>query len=137
VNQEELEELKVILRPYDPEQDQPMIYATWRNSAYYSALQRPKTAPSDFFRELSAKIKRVLKHADVKIACLEHNPQVIIGYSVSSGTHLDWIYVKDDYRHMGIGTLLCPKNIQSYPKDITKIGYAILTKKNQGESIEH
>jgi ribosomal protein S18 acetylase RimI-like enzyme len=109
VNEEESEEFNVVLRPFDPEQDLAMVITSWRNSAYYRS------------------------------AGLEHNPQVIIGYSVFTNTHLDWIYVKDDYRRNGIGSILCPKSIQTYPKEQTKIGFAILNKKNPtpGESNEH
>lgn len=123
------DELRVILRDFQPEIDNACLYSTWRNAAAFSGLKDPKNLKS-FFREKNALIRDTLKSAIVKIACLEYDPLTIIGYSVATGTHLDFIYVKIEYRNKGIGRLLMPKNIQTVTPDLTKIGAAIVKKKN-------
>lgn len=125
-----MDEVNVIIRPFIPHEDEAMIYASWRNSSFYSAFEKPKEKPTNYFRQQTAKIKEILKSADVKIACLQDAPMVIVGYSVSRGTHLDWIFVKVDYRNKGIGALLFAKNIQTVTNHITKIGAILVKKKN-------
>ena len=122
--------MDVIPRDYIPEEDEAYIFSSWRNSSYYSALQKPKGLPETFFSKQSQKIANILKNAKVRIACLDESPKTIIGYSVSTGKHLDWIYVKSDYRKVGIGKILMPKDIETFTDQLTKIGDAIVKKKN-------
>lgn len=131
-----MDELTVILRDYQSVCDEAYIYASWRNAAYYSAYKRPEGNAKTFFHKQSRKIKEILETSNVKIACLEESPNVIIGYSVSTGDHLNFIYVKHDYRLKGIGALLMPKDIKTVTSELTKAGKAIVEKKNlktQGE----
>ncbi len=131
-----LEEQIVILRDFDLIQDEAYIYASWRNSSYYSALVRPIIAPQSYFRLKTRQIRNILETAQVKIACFKDTPIVIAGYCVYTGDHLDWIFVKPDYRLKGIGALLFPKNIKTVTNDLTKIGQVLVDKKKlitQGE----
>lgn len=132
-------EIKVVFRDFHPDTDNPIIYATWRNNSFYSALIKPTEDQRDiFFKNKTKQIKDILAIATIKIACLQNNPKVIIGYSVFVNTHVYWIYIKEDYRNNGIGTMIAPKEIESVPPqtDLTKIGYEIAKKKKleiQGE----
>lgn len=121
--------VEIIIRDFDQERDQAFIYATWRNQAYYSALKRPEGDPKEFFKQTTRIIKRVLETAYVRIACLLDSPTTIIGYAVSTGDHLNWIYVKDDYRQKGIGTMLWPRQVRTVTCYLTKIGAVIADKK--------
>jgi ribosomal protein S18 acetylase RimI-like enzyme len=127
------EELRVILRHFDPDTDQGAIYATWRNSLFYSSDRKKKfaagSAADGWFKRQTALIRDTLRGAKVKIACLEYDPLTIIGYSVATGSHLDFIYVKIEYRNQGIAKLLMPKNIETVTPDLTEIGAAIAKKK--------
>jgi GNAT superfamily N-acetyltransferase len=126
-----MDEISVILRDYNPLTDEAYIYASWRNSSYYSAFNKPRGAPEIYFRKQTLKIKDILdSNPAIKIACLEHHPETIIGYSIATGSHLDWIYVKSDYRGIGVGSLLLPKNIKTVTGDLTKVGHALVHKKN-------
>lgn len=122
--------LKVILRDFDKERDQAFIYASWRNGWFYSNIKKPDLPDNEVFRDKTAQIKQILNKAAIKIACLDETPNVIIGYSIATGTHLDWIYVKVEYRNKGIGALLMPKNIETVTKDLTDIGKCLVKKKN-------
>ena len=125
-----MEEIKVITRDFNPADDEACIYSTWRNGAFFSSAVKETESPAKFFRKMSYKIKEILESAQVRIACLEDSPETIVGYSVSRGTHLDWIYVKPDYRMQRIATILIPKTIETYTSDLTKIGSKIVEKKN-------
>ncbi len=120
--------VKIVLRAFIPESDSACIFTTWRNSAYYGSGGHGESA-NRFFKKHTAVMKDILRVASVRIACLEDHPDTIIGYSVYTGNHLDWIYVKVDFRCKGIGSLLMPKNIESVTDPVTKIGHAIFEKK--------
>lgn len=121
--------IKIVVRDFDPEQDEAFIYCTWRDQAYFSAIDTPEGDPKEFFRKTTRIIKEILKTAKVRIACLLDSPTTIIGYSVSTGDHLNWIYVKVDYREVGIGKMLWPKEIKTVTCYLTKIGAKIADKK--------
>lgn len=138
----DLQELEVILRPYNKTTDEAYIYSSWQNQSYYSPVERreqlsdkeERIRRSAFLKTQSTKICDVLKSSIIRIACLKDSPIVIIGYSVSTQDHLDWIYVKDSYRNKGIGKMLLPKNIKTFTNDLTKLGKIILDKKNLKEN---
>lgn len=120
--------LTVVTRSFNPETDQAFIYSSWRNSAFYGVPHRTEK-PKDFFKDLTTTIRDILRHATVWIACLETDPLVIVGYSVATGSHLDWIYVKVDFRKKGIGKMLFPSHIETVTNCLTEIGSAIVNKK--------
>jgi GNAT superfamily N-acetyltransferase len=126
--------LDIVIRDFDPDIDQAYIYASWRNSSYYSSINPNESIPPKaFFSFKTAAIKKTLKEAEIRIACLKEAPAVIIGYSVITNKHLDFVYVKSDYRNQGIGTLLVPKDIETVTSELTKIGKVIALKKNLKE----
>lgn len=130
-----MDEARVVVRKFDREADQACVFATWRNSAYYGCARKTPEA-KEFFKKWTIKIREILKSAHVRVACLEDDPQTIIGYAVATGTHLEWIYVKVEYRNKGIGAMLMPKNIETVTNHLTKIGAVIAQKKQfitQGE----
>ncbi len=130
------EEVKVIIRPFIEDLDQACVYATWRNSAFYGVPRRTSEAKAlaekarvTFFKGMTRDIREILKSATVRIACLEDDPGMIVGYSVATGTHLNWIYVKVEYRLKGIGRMLMPKDILTVTSHLTKIGEVIVENK--------
>lgn len=132
-----MDEINIVVRPFNPDRDEAMVYSTWRNSSFYSAMNRPTGTPSKYFHDKTREIKKILTTAQVRIACFQDDPLVIVGYCVFTGNHLDWIYVKEDFRKKGIGTLLMPKQIETVPCDLTKTGKVLADKKNlliKGES---
>ncbi len=122
--------INVICRPFDREKDQAFVYSSWCRAALYGVPHRtPNHDGKKFFKEQTIKINDILKHAQVRVACMEHDPRMIVGYSVHTGSHLDWIYVKVEYRKKGIGTLLFPAGIETVTNQLTKIGAAIAAHK--------
>lgn len=123
------EEINIILRPFVPELDQAIVYATWRNAAFYGSIKEPTLPAIRFFKTKTVEIKHIIKKSEITVACFEDDEDMIIGYSVYADTHLHFIYVKADYRGKGIGKLLMPKNIETVSSDLTKIGATLVDKK--------
>lgn len=139
-------EARVVVRAFDPDMDQACIYSTWRKSMFFGVPRRTDEERKKFreiseaesralFKIMTREIKEILTKAQVRIACLDYDPFTIIGYCVFTDKRLDWIYVKPDYREKGIGRLLCPKNIETYPEVFTEIGQAILERRKQKEKM--
>lgn len=128
---EHSDSVRVIIRPFDPNRDQAFIYSSWRNAAYYGLPKekRPGDA-TEFFKRKSISIRDILANAKVRMACLAHDPNTVVGYAVSTGTHLDFVYVKVEYRNQGIAKILVPNIVQTYTNNLTKIGQAIVNKKD-------
>lgn len=131
------EDVMVSGRMFIAETDEAFVYATWRNGAYYG-VKRDQPA-TDFFRDQTAKIREILKVAQVRIACIKDAPEVILGYAVvTGGNHLEWIFVKQQFRGKGIAKYITP-GVETVTSDLTRIGASIVKKKNltiKGEKYE-
>ena len=109
-----MSEIKIILRPVQPE-DHNYLMATWINGLW-RGLSKPDIpegmTEKEVYQDLCSYIANKLSPAHhygpatIQIACGDHDPNWIAGYSVSRGPHLEWLYVKKDYRRQGIANLL-------------------------------
>lgn len=130
----EIEELKVIKRPFKEETDIPFIYSSWRKSLWFD--ERRDENSDLFFRVATKRIKEILtaKECKVNVSCLQSDKNFIVGYSVGIKDNLEFVYVKIDYRKKGIAKLLT-KEFKTISEPETKIGRAIAFKNNlaQGE----
>lgn len=127
----------VVRRPFDALTDSAFIFSSWRKALWFDEKRDEKIA-NQFYSLASKRIKKILAlpQTIVRIACLQNDPNHIIGYSVMIDTHLEWVYVKVDYRKQGIATLLI-QGFESYSEPETKIGKAIAaTKENHGSHRE-
>ena len=133
-----MDEDLVILRPYERDIDAPFVFASWRNGLYYSPASGVQEVDSDsFFRKQSHRIKRILDESTVRIACMQKNQTQIIGYSVIRDSHLEWVYVKADYRRKGIANLLARDRFITVTDQLTKVGLHLVHKmhlKTEGET---
>ena len=123
-----MSEATVILRDLIPT-DQALIYSSWRNALWF-AEKRPDSEADKFYAMTSKSIRKLLSETDnhVKIACLQEDPDEIIGYSVMNKDHLYFVYVKADYRKKGIGSLLT-KGFETVTRPQTRIGKVLVEKK--------
>lgn len=133
-----MDEAHVIIRPFDPDFDQALVYATWRNGLYYAKpRQTREDDANEEFKQLTTHIRNILKSAKVIIGCLDDTPNFIVGYAVFSKKNLDWVYVKEDYRKKGVATLITgSQDYETMTEPVTKIGLSIVEswkKKHQGE----
>ncbi len=110
--------------------DVNFIYATWLKGLRFG---------NDLFREIPAKVYFEAYHKVVeallnrpgvviRVACLLEDPDVILGYSVSKGDRLDYVFVKTAWRKIGIAKNLVPPTIR-VATHLTKEGLSILRKR--------
>lgn len=122
------------IRPFK-EGDLNFILSTWLRS-YYDALTMfsrrasAKIAPPNeiFFKEHQAKIKELVKSADVQICTAPDDDNQIVGYIVTKGDCLHFCYVKQVFRKLGVakelrarsGTLSLYSHHTPYAKYVNK-----------------
>ena len=107
--------------------DVNFIFASWLRGLYYGDTWFGEI-PKDVFMENYHKVvQNILTKADVRVACLKDDPDVILGYSVSSGSTLHWIFTKSAWRKIGIGKSLLPEKVDTVTH-LTKIGRSLKPK---------
>lgn len=102
------ESVQIIIRPYQPQTDDPLIYSTWTKSCYY-ADKSQVIDKRDWFTQKIKEIRSHLENHTVCVACFQDDPNSILGYAVFEGHRLVWMYVKKNYRDQGIERLLTHK----------------------------
>jgi hypothetical protein len=83
-----------------------------------------------FMREYHGFLEARFKQTDcnIQIACLKDEPDVILGFSVYHGDCLDFVFVKPDWRRIGIANSLVPENIKMV-SGFTRVGDIIRRKR--------
>lgn len=91
------------------------IYAKWLRSLRYGNEYFRLVEPMAFWQSYREYITAILNRedTDVRLAVLTDEPDVALGFSVSRGTILDYVYVQKDMRRLGIGASLVPKGIDT------------------------
>lgn len=105
------------IREFSEEVDLAFIVSSMKQGAYFGI---------PFFRMIERKlfeahfvpaIKKVLLTRPLVgayVACLKEDPSVNLGYSILEGDrHLHWVYVKPEWRRIGIARTLVPESIES------------------------
>jgi hypothetical protein len=124
----QLSGIKVLIREPQPE-DINFILSTMLKGLFYGSKFYGSIDQETFFLVYEPFIKQLLINNFVKVACLEDDVDVILGYSVFKNTNLQFIFVKKSYRKLGIGRLLFPKEIQTV-SHLTDVGDSIRKKLN-------
>jgi|ERR1017187_600191 GNAT superfamily N-acetyltransferase len=126
---ENLDKTLVTLRPSVPT-DKNFIYSTWLKGLYYGNDWFKAIDQDVYFVNYQNTLNSILAKPGtiVTVACLKDDLDVILGYSVSHGEYLDWIWVKPIWRNLGIATDLVPANITAITH-LTKSGQSIWHKK--------
>lgn len=113
-----------------PEQYRNLIYSKWLRSYRFGNEFMKLIDSNSYYKFYHEYISRVLaeKNTIVCLAVLTDDRDVVLGFSVSRGTNLDYVHVHKDNRRLGIGTFLLPKDIDSFTH-LTKTGMAIWNNK--------
>ena len=139
--------IKIAVRDYSPS-DQALVMSTWlRGQRFGGNYARVNISdekdpfsidgyyaqiPTDiYYREYEKIITEVLSNPEVRIevATDETDPLWVVGYIVYKPGTLYWIYVKPEYRKLGIASLLLKNKEIKITKSTTKIGRSITYKK--------
>jgi len=123
----------IAIRDFHPN-DTNFIYDTWLNSLRYGNQVFGLIDTVRYYEVYRAIITHILKDAQVKVACLKEDDQIILGYSVTDkDSKVHWVYVKELWRKLGIAKDLLPKTIKTITH-LTVVGQAIW-KKSYKEAI--
>lgn len=124
------EDLIEIRPPLDS--DLGFIYSTWliglRHGNQLFELIDEKTYFNVYRKVLGALLER--PSTLIRVACLKEDNDVVLGYSVSDGDKLHWIYCKEAWRKLGIAKSLLPEF--KVVTHLTKQGLNLLQKKHPG-----
>lgn len=113
-------------RSYHPT-DKAFIFATWLRG-YKGGAQWFRKIPGQIFQlHYQRVIQKLLEDRTIKIACLLEDPDVIIGYCIYKGDRVDWVYVKENWRKIGIAKDLLPATFTSV-SHMTNVAFEILKK---------
>lgn len=110
--------------------DKNFVYASFLRGLYYGDSWF-KEIPKNIFMENYHRVLDVLMTLPglkVTVACLKDDPEVILGYSIHKGTKLHWVFVKANWRNIGIAKSLVPANIDTVTH-LTKVGLSIVRKR--------
>lgn len=119
--------MKVSLRSH-VESDLPFIFSTWLKGLYHGNPLYRKIEQGIFYPKYHKVLEAVLKSSTVVVACLEDEPDVVLGYAVYRDLTMHWIFVKKAWRKMGIAKQLVVPNITAV-SHLTKIGESLIKSK--------
>jgi len=122
--------MQVVIRPFNASLDTGLIYSSYPKGVYYGSFTPIDTPKDKWFKAFYIEMQDQLKTSTVSIACMSDNEDVIIGYSIVTGTCLEFVYVKEQFRNQGIARLLLKNHPIEQYKNVTKVGHAILQKKD-------
>lgn len=107
---------KIRIRPYIEESDRNFILSSFMKSYAAGAFRKHYhgalgPVAKIFMRGWNSIMLHLLKVRTIRVACLEDEPTIVVGYVVGQQfeefTVIDWVYVKHKWRHNGIGRALC------------------------------
>lgn len=108
--------------------DYPFIYSSWLQSLWAGNSWFKLIRRDLYFKKYHDVVENVLRSTNsiVLIACLLDEPDIILGFSAREGDRLHYVFVKEDWRGIGLGSdLSLPFKEVSH---ITKIGLGIFKK---------
>lgn len=116
--------LPVKLRPMR-DLDTPLIFSSWLRS--YRPSADPKVDKDVYYREHHKVVERLLREAEVVVATAEGDDDTVVGWVCSSPGVLHYVYVKEAFRRMGLGTwLLACQGPYSQYSHATRYGELLL-----------
>ena len=87
--------------------DLDFVYATWLRSYRHASSFARKISNTIYYHWHHRIIENAFaRGATIKIAALDDAPAVIIGYIVVEGSTAHYVYVKGDFRKMGVAKAL-------------------------------
>jgi len=94
------------------EQDMGFLYSSWLHS-FWACLQNKGMSKNDFYNSFHHFIETNLSKWTLLFARSEEDKDVIVGYVVFTPNpyKLWWVYVKDDFRKLGVATRLLQQSI--------------------------
>lgn len=112
--------------------DKPFILSSWLKGQKFGNDFFRAIESNAYYTNYAAQIEKLiaLPTTSVVVCCLSDEPDVIVGYSVSTApTTLHWVFVKEAWRKQGVARSLVADTVTTI-SSITKPGLAIAKKRN-------
>jgi hypothetical protein len=119
----------IIIRPFNVESDKSFILASWLRGLFYGGSWFSEIPKDVFMYNYHDFLENLLasSRTTVKIACLESDNDVIIGYAVfaSQDNALHWVHIKKNFRKIGVAKKLIPESTKT-ATHANKVGMSII-----------
>lgn len=83
-------------------QDIPFIYSSWLKSYKHDSDFAKTIRTGIFFDNYREVLDDILERADVIVACLPNDKDIIIGYLVYEAHAIHYSFVKESFRNLGV-----------------------------------
>lgn len=114
----------ILVLDHLPKQYESFIYSSWLQSLRFSNAYFKMIDSQSYYSTYRQAISKLLGKATIRLAVLSEDHDIILGYSITRGSTLDYVFVSKPFRKAGIGKALIPSNITVFTH-ITKIGEKI------------
>ncbi len=107
-----------------------LVFSKWLKSLRYGNELYKLIEPQAYWPIYHKYLEKIMGAQDaiVRLAVLTDDKDVVLGFSVSRGIILDYVYVHRDHRALGIGSHLIPKDIKHFTH-VTKMGILLWRQK--------
>ena len=102
--------MNIKIRDAHPE-DINFIYATWLRSYRTGSSIGRQSRNTIYYREYNKVIDQILNSSTIKIACLDEDELIILGYAVFDRENIHYIFVKEAFRRLGIAKRLVESSL--------------------------
>lgn len=109
-----------------------LIMARWLRSYKNGDKKLRKANAGTYYAAFHPFVENLLKKPDstVRLAVLEDDKDVVLGFSVFREDVLDYVHVQVDARRLGIGKSLIPENITAF-SFITELAFKLWQSKKE------
>jgi GNAT superfamily N-acetyltransferase len=113
-----------------PESYLHFLLSKWKRSLRHGNDYFRLVRASDYYDAYERYLTRILadERCAVRLAVLDEDADIVLGFSVARGNILDYVYVHKDVRGTGIGKSLVPLGIDTITH-LTKTGLVIWSNK--------
>lgn len=117
----------IVKRPWNLDTDKAFVMSTWLKGLYYGDSWFSLIPKDIFMKNYHPFLERLLDAPgmEITVAALAEDPDVIIGYSVYTGTTLHYIFCKKAWRGIGVARSLLPLNLTAV-SHLTDLGRRLL-----------
>jgi hypothetical protein len=123
IERKEIDGTLVCVRPPEPG-DINFMLSTMLRGLFFGSKFWGEVDQDSFFKYYEPFLKTLMLKSDIRVACLDDDQDVILGWSMYSGSVMHFVFVKKSYRKKGIAKMLCPSGIDTV-SHITDSGNSI------------
>jgi hypothetical protein len=82
--------------------DEAFVKSAWRGTFRTAGHGVEDAEPTHYHREMQRVFERLLPGATIRIACDPADADNLIGFAAFTGMELHYVYVKQDFRKLGV-----------------------------------